>query len=103
MKGILLDDNNDLQVRVTRNSSGMISSGLVVGERTIQDAYIVLKANQGEIKEDPIAGANLHTLIRGSANKEKIRKTIDVSLLRIGIQLSDIESELELYVNDKQI
>ncbi len=103
MKGILLDDNNDLKISVKRNSEGKITSGLVVGERLIQDAYMVLTCNQGEIKEDPIVGANLVKLMRGSDNKEKIRKTIEISLKRVNINLSDIESQLQTYINGKQI
>lgn len=102
MKGLLLDSDDDLQIRVIR-SDGKITSGLVIAERTIQDAYIVLTAKQGDIKEDPIVGANLHTLIRGSANKEKIRKRVEISLARVGIRLTDIENELQMYVNGKEI
>lgn len=40
MKGLLLDSDDDLQIRVIR-SDGKITSGLVIAERTIQDAYIV--------------------------------------------------------------
>ncbi len=48
-KGILLDGDNDLKVNIKRDSNGLITDGLTIGERTMQDAYIVLASNQGGI------------------------------------------------------
>ncbi|MDU1892760.1 MAG: hypothetical protein E6767_18930 [Dysgonomonas sp.] len=103
MKGILLDGNDDLLINVKRDTTGKITSGLVVGERMVQDAYITLSINQGELKEDPIAGANLLTMIRGKENKEKMRKTIEIALQRVGIRFDDIKDQLEMRVNKQVI
>ena len=101
MKGILLDENNDLQILVRRDTEGKITSGLVVGETKIQDAYMVLSINQGDLKEDPIVGCNLVTMIRSKTDKEKLKKTIKIGLKRVGIEYEDIKSELTAIINNK--
>ena len=102
-RGILLDENNDLKVIVRRDSNGLITQGLCIGEREVQDAYIVLKANQGEIKEDPIIGANLIRMIRSKADKERIRKTIKISLQRVGVEFENIKGVVATMINNKEI
>ncbi len=102
-KGILLDENDDLKIAVKRDASGMITSGLCIGETQIQDAYIVLKANQGEIKEDPIVGANLLRMIRGKMDKERIKKTVKISLQRVGIDFNEIKHAVAATMNKKKI
>jgi len=98
-KGILLDDDNDLKVNIRRDSNGLITDGLTIGERTMQDAYIVLSSNQGDIKEDPLCGANLLRMIRAKANIEKIRKTVEIALARVKIRLDDIKNQLDIIIN----
>lgn len=98
-KGILLDGDNDLKVNVRRDRNGMITDGMTIGERTMQDAYIVLASNQGDIKEDPLCGANLLRMIRGKTNIEKIRKTVEIALARVKIRLDDIKNQLDIIIN----
>ncbi|GAB6123084.1 hypothetical protein [Dysgonomonas termitidis] len=102
-KGILLDTGNDLLINVKHDSRGRITGGLVVGERQIQDAYIVLSVNKGEIKEDPVCGANLLLMIRGGRDTEEIRKTIEISLARVGIQYDDIKEQIVTKINKEEI
>ena len=85
-RGILLDSNNDFRVE-----DGMLK----VGDREIQDAFMVLSINQGDLKEDPLAGTNLIKMIRGRENKEKIRKTVEIALERIGIKFDDIKGQFD--------
>lgn len=99
MKGILLNDGNDLTINVKRNGKGLITSGLVIGDRDIQDAYLALLLNQGDLKEDPIIGANLPRMIRGKADIEKIRKTVEIALARVKIRLDDIKNQLDIIIN----
>jgi hypothetical protein len=99
MKGILINRDDDLQINVKRDVSGKIINGLVVGERLLQDAYIVLKTNMGDIKEDPIAGANLLRMLRSKASREKIRKTIEIALARVNIRYEDIKQQIEVILN----
>jgi hypothetical protein len=99
MKGILINDNNDPQINVRRAGNGKITGGLIIGDRLIQDAYITLSVKQGEIKEDPICGAKLVTLMRGKLDVEKIRKTIEIALLRVRISFDDIKNQLDTIIN----
>jgi hypothetical protein len=94
MKGILLDENNDL----------LIDNGsLAIGDAGMQNAYMVLRMAQGEIKEDPIAGANLQRHIRGRSNVATIRKEINIALKRIGMRLEDVAQESKTFINNKKI
>jgi hypothetical protein len=93
-RGILLDDDNDLKIE---------GGTMKIGERKMQDAFMVLSMNQGDLKEDPLAGVNLVRMIRGRENKEKIRKTIEIGLERVGIKFDEIKSEFETIINRKSI
>lgn len=102
-KGILLDGDNDIKINVRRDSKGMITDGFAVGERTMQDAYMVLAANQGDIKEDPLCGANLRRMIRSKAKIEKIRKTVEIALARVKIRMDDIKDQIDIIINKVSI
>ena len=82
MKGILLDKNNGLLVKVRRDANGIITGGLVVGNNAVQCAGLVLQINQGEVKSDPIIGANLFRIIRGKLNRDNIKSKITWILSR---------------------
>lgn len=96
MKGLLLDKDNDLVVQVSRNSDGKIASGLKIGDTKLQDAYLVLSLNQGELKEDPIAGVNLTTILRGKADYNQIKTAIKVGLRRCGIDYEEVKALLRI-------
>lgn len=100
-KGILLDGDNNVMTNVKRDNNGLITAGLLIGDRRMQDVNIVLSVNQGEIKEDPVVGTNLLRMIRSKERREKMRKVIENALKRIGIRFDDIKSELEAIINGK--
>jgi hypothetical protein len=85
----LIDNDNDLKI---------VKGSIQIGETTMQDAFLALSMNQGELKEDPIVGINLLTLIRGGAKREKIRKEIEIGLQRVGIKLDDIKEQIDLMI-----
>ena len=93
-RGILLDSDDDLKIE---------RGALKIGNRKMQDAYLVLSANQGDFKEDPLAGANLNKMIRGGLSKEMIRKTIEISLERVGVRFEDIKNEMDILINKEKI
>jgi hypothetical protein len=99
MTGILLDDNDDLLVTVKKDAQGKITGGLTLGSTTMQDVYMVLKTNQGELKEDPIIGVNLARYIRGKEDMENIRRAIDLGLMRAGIEREDVKNEVQAIIN----
>lgn len=103
MKGILLDGNDGLAVRVARDTSGKITGGLVVGESKMQDAYLVLKSCRGDFKEDPVLGAGLLLNIRGRHGRDALKKAAAVSLMRVGIDFEDIKNDLRVIINKENI
>ncbi|MBR8759279.1 hypothetical protein [Porphyromonas levii] len=102
MRGILLDKENDLMVQVTRDAEGKISSGLQIGNTNLQNAYMVLSLNQGELKEDPIAGVNLIAMIRGNKSSDQIKTTIKIGLRRCGIDYDEVKNLLRVNGQEMQ-
>lgn len=71
MKGLLLDKDGDIRIVPHTGKDGL--TGFVVGDTLIQNAATVLELNQGELKEDPVLGANLIRYIRSRLNKQPLR------------------------------
>jgi hypothetical protein len=61
--GIQLTKDFDLLVKVVRDASGLIVSGLVVGDITAQNQAAILTAQKGEFKEHPVAGVGLNDIV----------------------------------------
>ena len=73
-KGLLLDDNFELQINVVRDSNGLITSGLVVGDVTQQNQKIILLAEKGEIKEAPKLGVGIASFIDDDSPSDLLRE-----------------------------
>ncbi|MEG2276683.1 MAG: hypothetical protein RSA53_05540 [Odoribacter sp.] len=65
MKGILLDDQEELDILIKKNGLGIIISGLRVGACEGEIAERVLRANRGEFKEVPLIGGEIDRMING--------------------------------------
>lgn len=98
--GILLDsDTGDLAVEIVRDSSGKITSGLVIGDVTEQNQQTLLLSSPGEIKEDPLIGVGLRSYIEsddvdGLARKIRTEFTKDgMTVSKISISLPNMEIE----------
>lgn len=76
MKGLLLDKDGDIRIVPHTGKDGL--TGFVVGDTLIQNAATVLELNQGELKEDPVLGANLIRYIRSKADKTAIEKQMKI-------------------------
>ncbi len=63
-KGILLTQDFDLAIQPVRNADGKIIRGLLIGDTADQDAVIVLKLHQGDLKEDALVGVGLTKYLR---------------------------------------
>lgn len=96
MSSILLDSDNDLMISVKRDFNGKIASGLVINDTKMQDAYMVLSLNQGDLKEDPIAGVNLTSLIRGKMDRERILSIIKIGFRRCGIDYEEVKNKMKI-------
>jgi LEA14-like dessication related protein len=103
MKGILLNEENDLLINVRRVADGKITGGLVIGNNAVQCAGLVLQMNQGELKADPIIGANLLRNMRGSLNRDRLKNQIKIALTRANIRIEDVKNELDILINGQTI
>jgi hypothetical protein len=99
MRGILLNENGDLLIRIRRGTDGKITGGFLVGDNAVQCAGIVLQMNQGEWKAEPVVGANLLRNIRGKLNRDKLKHQIETALLRANIRMDDVAGELAIMIN----
>ena len=60
----------------------------------------MLELNQGELKEDPVLGANLIRYIRSKANKTVIEKQMKVHLKRAGIDYSELVDKINIEITN---
>lgn len=67
----------------------------------IQNVATALELNQGELKEDPVLGADLIQYIRLEADKTTIEKQVRIHLERAGIDHSELVGRTNIeIVND---
>lgn len=59
MTGILVNETNDLLVSVKRDSKGLITQGLVLGNIDYQRCKFIIIAQKGEFKQVPTLGLGL--------------------------------------------
>ncbi len=65
MNGIQTTDY-DIDVKVLRDSSGKIVSGMVVGDILAQNQALILQLHKGELKEDPSVGVGISDMLLDS-------------------------------------
>jgi hypothetical protein len=70
-KDILLDKDFDLLIE---------NGDFVIGDSEAQEVGIILSISTGELKSDPLIGANLIQFIRGNASKDTIEKHVRAQL-----------------------
>ena len=62
--GIQLDEaTNDLKIAVKRNLKGKIIRGMVIGDITAQNQFILLQSQPGEIKHAPVTGVGITSML----------------------------------------
>ena len=93
-KGILLTDTFDLDIVPKLDGNGKILSGLVVGPSIDQDAIIVLKLHQGELKHDPLIGPGLTRFIRGKYDASQIDSVLRRHFTRAGLDFDDYKNRI---------
>jgi len=85
--GILLDEKtSDLKIVVKRNASGTITSGVIVGNTTTQNQFVLLQAHTGELKNAPTTGVGISDMLLDNNSlcwKTKIRETLEDEGLKI--------------------
>jgi len=91
--GILLDENYELVVKPVRDSSGLITSGLVIGNVTFQNQKTLINANKGEIKENPLVGVGANNYAE-SNDSEGFAREISNQLTQDGQVITSIKINL---------
>ncbi|WP_165044645.1 hypothetical protein [Dysgonomonas sp. ZJ709] len=61
--GILLDDTGDIAIDVRRDSNGLITGGLVIGDVTNQNQRTILTSEKGEIKPSLLLGVGIASFL----------------------------------------
>jgi hypothetical protein len=72
--GILLTDENDLKIVVVRDAKGLILSGMVIGDVTLQNQKLIIYSEKGEIKTDPYLGVGLVSFLDDDDPSELLRE-----------------------------
>lgn len=103
MRGLMLDTDLDIAISVKKDSNGMITQGVSIGDSTDQCAVVVLSMHQGDLKEDPIIGCGLTKFVRGRYSASKIEQRIRAHFARAGINYDDYISKLNVTINAKQL
>jgi hypothetical protein len=87
MKGILIDENNDLLIKPVRDDNGKIVSGVVVGNNDYQCVKIIIEAQKGEIKETPTLGFGIDNYLKSSGDvKQKFVNELTKELKSAGFK-----------------
>lgn len=64
MKGICLDSMTyDAMVKPQRNSLGLITEGLIIGDTIYQNEALILISHAGEFKENPMLGVGVEDMV----------------------------------------
>jgi len=84
--GIQLIGSGDLNMSVLRDENEMIISGITVGDTLYQNQYIILKAQKGDLKENPVLGVGLDDMTNDDdilSWKKAIREEFAKDLLKV--------------------
>jgi hypothetical protein len=86
-KDIVLDSEFDLKI---------VNGDFVIDESETQEVALILSMSQGELKSDPLIGANLIEFIRGGKDKVKIEKHIRSQLELDDKDYDDIKENIKI-------
>jgi hypothetical protein len=83
--GILLDENGDIMVR---------NGSMVIGDTTLQNQYLILVAQKGEIKEYPTLGVGISDVL-GDDDVLEWKKLIREEFAKDGLTVNKIDLNLQ--------
>ena len=95
--GILLDQNGDIMVR---------NGGMVIGDTTLQNQYLILVAQKGEFKEYPTLGVGISDMLGDDDPlewKKRIREEFakdDLKVNKIDLNLHSGEINIDAKYNN---
>jgi len=91
-KDILLDADGDLLI---------VGGDFIIGDSELQEVETILTMMQGELKEDPIMGANLLHYEKSTLTPDQIKAKASIALQRDGKDFNQIKKGLELNVSKR--
>lgn len=87
--GIQLTSDLELATNVVRDSTGLIVSGLVVGDTLYQNQYLILQAQKGEFKENPTLGVCINDMANDDDLNEW-KKSIREEFAKDGLKVNTL-------------
>lgn len=98
MKGILVDENNKLQISVQRDEKGLITQGLVIGDIDYQRCRFIIIAQKGEFKQVPTLGLGIDTYLKKTITAHEKQRFI--TELKSELSSDGIKAQIRIEGND---
>ena len=98
-KGILLSNDLDLAISVQRDSAGLVTSGMQIGNVTHQNQKLIIVASKAEFKEEPTRGVGSQLYIE-SEDKQNYAREIRSQLSADGQRLKRIAFDKDVILID---
>lgn len=98
MRGILVDENNELQVSVQRDKQGLITQGLVLGNINYQRCKFIIIAQKGEFKEVPTLGLGIDSYLKKTITAHEKQRFI--TELKSELSSDGINAQIRIEGND---
>ena len=87
--GIQLTSDLELSINPIRDSSGLILSGITIGDTLYQNQYMILTAQKGEFKENPTLGVGINDMANDDDLSEW-KKSIREELSKDGMKVNTL-------------
>ena len=98
MKGILVDSENKPIISVKRNSKGLITQGLVIGNADYQRCRFIVIAQKGEFKQAPTLGLGIDSYLKKTISAHEKQKFI--TELKSELSSDGINARIKITGND---
>ncbi len=92
MKDILLDKEDDLEI---------VNGDFLIAESLTQDVGLIIRLSKGDLKSDPVLGADLITMINRKESPSEIENQIKLHLERDGKDYEEVKEQIN--ANSKKI
>ena len=87
--GIQLTNDMELLITPVRDRTGLIMSGLTIGDTLYQNQYMILQAQKGEFKENPTLGVGINDMANDDDLNEW-KKAIREEFAKDGLKVSKL-------------
>ena len=87
--GVQLTSELELSIIPVRDSSGVIQSGITVGNTLYQNQYMILMAQKSEFKENPTIGVGINDMANDDDLNEW-KKSIREELAKDGMKVNTL-------------